>query len=320
LSDPEHADQVERRAVAAGNLRIDAATAEVLTEFEAAGVESRLLKGASISQWLFHGRRGYMDCDLWIRPGAEEQAEGALVRLGFEKHTDEGGLPDWWQEHGSDWVRSLDGVCVDLHRTLPGIGVDPESAWATLAPDAEIVEVGRRPAQALGKPGRALHIALHAAHHGAGWRTVLVDLERAVEQVDERVWADAAALADQLAATDAFGAGLRLIPAGEALADRLGLPENQSVEVAIHARTSTTIALGFDQLSRAHGPRAKAEVLARKVVPPPGFMRHWYPPAGRSRWQLAFAYLYRPVWLVINAPRGWRAWREARRSVQAGSD
>ena len=56
---------------------------------------------------------------------------------------------------------------------------------------------------------RALNIALHAAHHGEEWRKVLADLERALELVDDLV-ADAAGLAEELAAVDAFAAGLRL--------------------------------------------------------------------------------------------------------------
>jgi hypothetical protein len=306
--------------VAAANIRIDAATAEVLRGLEAVDVSALLLKGASISQWLFHGARGYTDCDLWIRPGEAQSAERVLRELGFEPHIDEAGLPDWWREHGSEWTRGVDGVCLDLHRTLPGVGVDAESAWRTLSRTTETVFVAHYPARALSVPARALHIALHAAQHGQAWGKVLADLERAVEVVEEPVWRRARELGAELAATDALAAGLRLLPAGAALAERLELPPNRSVEVALHASTPPPIALGFEQLAQAHGSRAKARIVARKVVPPPGFMRHWYPPAARSRRQLAVAYFYRPIWLIRNSPRGWRAWWDTRRRIRVGKD
>jgi hypothetical protein len=318
VTELERQERTERRAVAAANIRIDAATAEVLRGFDAVDVEALLLKGASIAQWLYAGNRGYTDCDVWVRPGQAEPAERVLRELGFEPYVDEGGLPDWWREHGTEWTRGVDAVCVDLHRTLPGVGVDAESAWLTLSRRTETVVVARYPARALAAPGRALHIALHAAQHGQASGKVRADLERAVEVVEEPVWMHARGLANELAATDAFAAGLRLLPAGAVLADRLELPPIRSVKVALHASTPPPIALGFDQLAQARGLQARARIVARKFVPPPGFMRHWYPPAARSRRQLAFAYVYRPIWLVRNAPRGWRTWRETRRRIRAG--
>lgn len=302
--------------VAASNLRIDAATAEVLGALEGADVEALLLKGATIARWLYDGARGYTDCDLWVRPGDVDCAERILRRLGFEEWVDRRGLPDWWQEHGSEWTRSLDGVCVDLHRTMPGLGVDPEVAWHTLSATSETVPVAGYPARALGRPGRALHLALHAAQHGEAWGRVLADLEQALEVADEPVWNDAAVLAAELGATDAFGAGLRLVPAGAALADRLHVPANRSVEVALHVSSPPPTALGFEQLARAGQTGARVRIVARKVIPPPGFMRHWYPPAARSRRRLVVAYLYRPIWLLRNASHGWRAWRDARRRLR----
>jgi hypothetical protein len=318
--DREGPDWRERRVVAASNLRIDAATAEVLGALAGAGVEALLLKGATISRWLYDGARGYTDCDLWVRPGDVDGAERTLRSLGFEERVDRRGLPDWWQEHGSEWTRSVDGVWVDLHRTLPGVGVDPELAWRTLSATSETVPVAGYPAHALGRSARALHLALHAAQHGEAWGRVLADLEHALAVADEPVWNEAAALASELEAIDAFAAGLRLVPTGASLAARLNLPSNRSVEVALQASTPPPIALGFEQLARAGSTGARVRIVARKVIPPPGFMRHWYPPAARSRRRLVAAYLYRPVWLLLNASHGWRAWRIARRRVRARVD
>jgi hypothetical protein len=91
------------------------------------------------------------------------------------------------------------------------------------------------------------------------------------------------------------------------------------VEVALRASTPPPIALGFEQLARAASPAERLEIIARKTVPPPGFIRHWWPAAGRSRRMLALGYLYRPLWLLRHAPRGLRAWLVARRKVRAGA-
>jgi hypothetical protein len=88
------------------------------------------------------------------------------------------------------------------------------------------------------------------------------------------------------------------------------------VAAALHARTPPPIALGFEQLAQAHGVRARVSIMWHKLFPPAGFMRHWDPQASDSRLGLLRAYLRRPVWLLRHAPEGFRAWREARRSVR----
>jgi hypothetical protein len=91
------------------------------------------------------------------------------------------------------------------------------------------------------------------------------------------------------------------------------------VKTALHATTPPPVALGFDQLATARGIR-RLEILLHKAFPPPGFIRHWWPPAARSRHMLLIGYLYRPVWLIQHAPAGYRAWRTARRQVDAERD
>jgi hypothetical protein len=75
------------------------------------------------------------------------------------------------------------------------------------------------------------------------------------------------------------------------------------------------VALGFEQLARAGGSVEGARLLARKIVPPPTFMRLWYPRAAQSRRALVVAYLWRPLWLLGHAPAGLRAWLRARRGT-----
>ncbi len=290
----------------------------MLRHFELAGVEAVLLKGPSIARWLYaEGEpRPYLDCDLLIARASGEAAARALQSLGYRRSFDDRGMPTWWREHAGVWVRDADGMTVDLHTALPGIGVDPEGAWRALsrAPYTAELTVAGYPARTLALPARALHVALHAAQHGVGWTRPIVDLERALARGDDQLWIAAAGLAEQLRATDAFATGLRLCPAGAALADRLALSSERSVDAELRAASAPPLALGFEQLARAGSNRARLSIMWRKLVPPAEFVRHWDPRAADGRLALLRAYLWRPLWLLCRAPRGLAAWRRARRS------
>lgn len=307
-----------RLEVAADNLRVDAATAEILRAFRTSQIEALLLKGPSIGQWLYSQAdpRPYNDCDLLVQPDQVDDAEAVLAALGFVRQFDEDGLPDWWREHGAVWQRVQDGVAVDLHHKLPELGVDSESAWKVLVAGAETIPVGGERVPVLGLPARALHVALHALHHGSEMPRPLIDLQRALAQVPESVWRRAGILAEQLRATDAFATGLRLTPTGHELAARLALPAPRSVEAALLASTPPPVALGIESLAAAGSVRERSAILRHKLVPPPGFMRRWHPLASRGRLGLVLAYLYRPLWILRRVPQGLRAWQRARRSAR----
>lgn len=299
----------------ARRLRLEAATAEAFTQFEPAGVRALLLKGPSISRWLYAGAdaRPYVDSDLLVAPVHLDAAEKVLHSLGYRRYFDDRRMPGWWREHAGEWLRDRDGVVLDLHRTLPGVKVDPEVAWEVLSREPEPVRVASGEVLALSLPARALHIALHAAQHGAGSPPPIEDLSRALAIADEGIWQAAASVAAELDAGDSFAAGLQLLPAGSELARRLGLPSSVSPEAALRASSPPPLALGFEQLARARGIR-RVEIVWRKLVPPAEFMRHWDPRAGESRGALLRAYLRRPLWLLYRAPRGLRAWYRARSS------
>jgi hypothetical protein len=303
--------------IVAANLRVDATTADVLRAFEAAGIESLLLKGPSVARWLYDNDdpRGYADCDLLVRPAQLGHAEDLLGDMGFAPIVDRRGMPDWWQEHAIEWVRKDDGAVVDLHRTLSGVGVDPEELWQALAQQREEIAVGGFPAQTLTVPGRAFMLALHAAHHGVGWGRFMADMERAVSTVDIATWEAAAKLAASLEATPAFATGLRLTEEGRELASQLELPSQASVRATLTATTPPPIALGFDQLERAGGLRQRLQILRHKFFPPATFMRRWSPRARKGRLGLFLSYFARWWWLLRNAPAGFRAWRSARRQA-----
>jgi hypothetical protein len=306
-----------RMLTAARSLHVDAATAAVSEAFAVAGIRSVLLRGPSIERHLYGPGevRSYVDADLLVEPGAFAHGEEVLAEHGFthygilgERSADR---PAW----SRTWSRS-DGGTVDLHRTIVGIGVEDEEAWKTLGEHLQPVDVARERLDGLDPAATALVVALHAAQHGRHIRKPLDDLARALERVPDDAWQGAAALAERLAATPAFAAGLRLLPAGTDLARRLDLQETATAEVILRASTAPLMALGFEWLARTPGLRRKLVLIAGKLVPHPEFMRAWSPLArGGSRLGLALAYAWRPFWLLWHTAPGLRAWLAARRSA-----
>jgi hypothetical protein len=301
----------------ARTLHVDAATAAVSEAFGAAGIQAIVLRGPSIERHLYDPGevRGYGDADLLVEPGAFAHGEHVLAEHGFV-HLVVARSADWppWAH---TWSRP-DGGTVDLHRTIVGVGAEDEELWNTLREHVEPVDVARKRLDGLDPAATALVVALHAAHHGRHFRKPMEDLARALERVPDAAWQDAAALAERLAATPAFAASLRLLPAGTDLARRLELPESTSAEVLLRASTAPPMALGFEWLARTPGLRPKLVVIAGKLVPTREFMRTWSPLArGGSRLGLALAYAWRPFWLLWHTAPGLRAWLVARR--RAGS-
>ena len=288
----------------------------MIRAFESAGLQSILLKGVSIARWLYQAGspRAFTDCDLLVRPPDWKTAEAMLSELGFEASVDQAAMPTWWVEHGMRWWRSGDGATVDLHRTLVGVGADANQVWATLSANVESIVVGGVPADALNIPGRAFHLAHHAAQHAGEWGIKLEELRRALSLTSEATWEAAAEIAAQLEATGMFALGLQTIPEGRSVAERLDLPTVAPVDVALLATGAPPEALGFEQLARAKTLRSRMSIVRHKLVPPATFMQYWSPFSQRGRWGLALAYLWRPLWLLGKAPAGFRAWWSARRS------
>jgi hypothetical protein len=147
-------------------------------------------------------------------------------------------------------------------------------------------------------------------------RQPLDDLTRAVERMPPATWEAAAALAERLDATPAFAAGLRLLPAGAELAERLQLSCDISAEVILRAGAAPPMALGFEWLTHVPGIRGKARLVLGKLVPDREFMIAWSSLASRGRAGLLTAYAWRLLWLACHAIPGFRAWRRAHRSVR----
>lgn len=287
-------------------LHMDGVTAEVVDAFRAVGIRSVLLKGPALAAWLYQDRapRPYVDADLLVAPDQVEHAGEVLRRLGFDEQPDDA-------PHSRAWVRRRDGGQVDLHAVIAGMIHMPADTWREVTATAEPLDVGGTTVEVPAIPVRAMIVALHAAHHRDAPRP-LEDLARAVEVASRETWREAVAIADRLGATGELSVGLRLIPAGNRLANELGLPSAELVAEAKAEGSRAQIAIGLDRLASSHGLRGKLQLLAAEALPTAEFMRLWSPLARRGRLGLTVAYPMRIGWLLWHAGPSLRAWRRSR--------
>jgi hypothetical protein len=239
-----------------------------------------------------------------------------LRTLGFAFWALDGVLPRGRSPHAYSWVRDRDRAVVDVHHTLLGIGLPRVRVWDVLAAGSESAVVGGERVQIPAVPTRTAILALHAAHHGAAAAKPLNDVALALRTLPQTVWRDAASVAARLEATPAFATGLRLLPQGREIADRLGLPHERSTELALLASTPPPVAVSLEWLAGEPGVRAKALFAARKLAPAPAFMRSSSALARRGSAGLLLSYGVRLLWLARNTWPGFRAWRRARRETR----
>jgi hypothetical protein len=241
-----------------------------------------------------------------------------LAEHGFEQVNDHG-IPGWPIDmHAEAWSRERDRVKVDLHVRIPGIGCDARTAWERLSSTTERVRVGYTEVPALGVTARTLHLALHAAQHGVESDHTRNDLTRGLRRLPEESWRAAAALADELDASEPMAVALRLVPEGRELADRLGLPSDVSTRWALWAETRRPWSKRLYMIATVPGARAKARWLAAGLVPPAPYMRLVFPWARAGRSALILAYVVRAIAGLRHLPHAvwalWRARAHARRS------
>jgi hypothetical protein len=296
--------------LAVRNLVIDRLTAEIVGAFVAEGIETLVLKGPVLAEWLYPGEvRPYDDSDLMVAPENWACAVGVLVRLGFVDYLGPMAHPRMESFAGTGFGRN--GESVDLHCALHGLDGDPSSIWASLLAGSERQVIGGAGLRVPGRPALLLHIGLHAAHHMEG--KPIEDLRRAIALAEGRLWWQALELARAYEGIPAFASGLRLLPEGRALARQLEIDHVRSLRHDLR-RAGIPMAEGVDAvLGSAIGIREKLAIVASEFFPRPEFMRWWSPLARRGRFGLAVAYLWRPVWLISHAPRGILTWRRARR-------
>ena len=306
--------RLERAHSEGGNLVNDALTARIVGVLGDAGIDSVLLKGAAVRQWLYPGDdRRSDDIDLLVSSRDRAAIEEALPAAGL-RYLGPSAL-GVGRPHRQLWEHPETSIVLELHESLTGIGVSNERAWDVLSQETDEVVVGGRRVPALDARARTLHLALHAAQHGLESQRPLDDLRRGLERLPEALWSEAATLAARLEALPAFVTGMALLPAGADMIRRLGLDTDKPLDVAIRAGTAPPVAQGLAWLLALPSPAAKARFLGRTLVPPRVFMRAWDPLARRGTAGLVLAYLRRPVWLLFHLPAAVRAVRRARASA-----
>jgi hypothetical protein len=300
-------------AHAVRSLALDVTGVSVIASLERRGVTPLLLKGPVLVKRLRALDRAYVDIDLLVAPDDVTAAEATLAGLGFE-HAALDAIPGDRPWHAHYWHRTADGAGIDLHRTLIGVRCSPERCWRVLSARTAPMQLAGREVTTLDDAGLALHAALHAAQDGVRLGRPLRDLEVAVERLSTETWRDAHRLALALDAEPALVAGLRLTPAGDALAEELGLGSVDDLETRLRAHGDAARALGLHWLLTRRGLGAKARLVAAKVAPSPAFMRAWSPALGRrGHAGLAVAYAWRPLWLLGQLVPAYRRRRDLRR-------
>lgn len=306
------------RKLAIRTLAVDLQTAQVMSALAARGVDALLLKGPTIARLLYGDgeQRDYVDTDVLVAPPMCGVAEDVLRELGYKRDVGERSMA-LVGNHGYAWRRPTSRIAVDLHHRLPGVAAPAPELWESLRPYTVSVQMLGATIAALSAPALAFHMALHAAQHGVRGEKSLRDLGRALDRVNHDEWVAAAALAEQVDATDAFGTGLRMLPAGAALANQLCLPTSKSRRVTMVAMGAPPVALMADRLRKTPGTGAKATLLWAKILPPADVVRLQWPLARKGRAGLMLIYPWRLVVLAAQVAPSVIAWRRAGRVIKA---
>jgi len=305
------------RAVAMRTLRVDAMTAEVVRALGSAGCRSILLKGPSFRRELYDAGspRPYVDSDLLVSPADLERAGAAVAALGFRMVMDHRDHASVSEPHAQEWER--DGrKNLDLHWRIAGVGVPAEDAWETLLAHAVPIAIGGATGETLDRPGLALLVGLHAANHGRARERSLDDLERALERFDAHEWSEAARLAAELGASEAFAAGLRLSEGGSRLAEVLALPAPGSARRRLLHASPPPGSFGLLRILESGTLRERARALRAELLPAPALMRTRDERAARGGAGLAFAYVERVASRAWHLPAAVRAVGRSRRAAR----
>jgi hypothetical protein len=301
--------------------RLDAAAADIFKAFSAAHIDALLLKGPALAALLYkRGEvRGYSDIDLLVAPHHLARARARLGALGYEKTGDELGIVDVaGVAHAESWVAAgpdATYLLIDLHLWLSGSRAPAAVAWDRLAARRTEIELCGRMVPVLNVEGQAMHLALHAAQHGSSYVRGQQELAVALERWPLPVWEEAAALAAEIDAVDAFAAGLRLLPRGVELGMALGLPATDQLDWEIrHAASRPRGTFHLQALANRRGLLGRAELLRHALLPSRDWIAREHPWVRRAGATVVLGYLVH----FVRAP-GWaiRAWWFRRRSRRA---
>lgn len=309
-----------RLAKAAPSRAVDRVTIEVVQALRRAGIRPVLLKGPVFDRWLYtrDEPRSYGDTDLLVAPSQRDPAVEVLATLGFRVlATHRHGPPI----HAECWARGgLAGSLVDLHTSVLGATVGRATVWSVLSAGTETFELAGSTVEGTGSEANALIVALHAAAHGSGeFERTGEDLTRALARCDLPTWHAAHRRALALGAEPSFAAGLRMVAAGEQVADALSLPRSSTASVILRVGNAPVGAIFLERL-RGFGWRTRARMVARAIVPEREYVREWSISTGRPGELLIVGYTRR--WLerlraLVPALRAVAAARRSERETRS---
>ncbi len=294
-------------------LEMDSLTAEVVCIFGAEGIETLVLKGPVLADWLYPGElRIYCDSDIMVAPKNRARAVSLLEEMGFRSWA----LTPLSVDPGGTDFR-LGDKSVDLHCTIPGLFERPEAIWADISARSERLHVGGIELSVPDRDTLLLHVVIHAGHHAnmSGCQA-FEDLRRAISCASEQQWQRALDLARTFDGVAAFAAGLRTVPDGHELAVGLGVDDVLTHRFCLRSENDV-IAEEITALFTSNmGIIQKLTTVAREVFPRPAYMLYWSPLARRGGIGLAAAYIWRPLWALGQIPHAlstlWRVHRTMR--------
>ena len=295
----------ERLALTARQLLLEDQACRAFELLAASGIACVVIKGPVTARLLYEDplQHPYGDIDLLVGPAEFERAKSLFLDIGFVDLAD--GVEQVYRADNE--AHLLRGeVCIDLHSRL--VGVPPtcaQHAWDVLTASLETLTIHGTELPVLPPPARALHLPLHVAQSPDSEKP-LRDLSRGLEAFDALVWESACDLAIQVDALPAFAFGLRRVPEGVALADRLALPRWASADTWLRLRGAPQEALALERLRSLAGVAARWRYVASllSVVDASA--------AGPGRWRrravvAARLLLAVPVWLRAVRQERYRA-------------
>ena len=288
---------------------LDAAAAAVFETFSRRDVGALLLKGAALARLLYDApeQRRYSDIDVLVAPDDRQAARAALEELGYRNASARVGVDDIGGViHAETWLATPAGarypVAVDLHLRLADANDPAERVWEAIRARSTRIELHGRQVPTLDRPALAMHLAMHAAHHGHAYLKGRRELLRALDRWPLEVWREAARLAAEIEATEAFAAGLRMVEPGVELAKTLELPPTSRLDWEVRQSARPRGRFHLQAFLQAPNLRTRAHVLRRALFPHPRWMVRQYPWAQDRRARMFAAYLLHlarsPAWAL----------------------
>jgi Uncharacterised nucleotidyltransferase len=246
-------------------VRINRATAELVSALSDQGIRSMLLKGPTTARVLYVGEeRSYTDIDLLVEPSSMNRAEATAVRLGFQPRPTPNRFAARWvwrklETEERTFDRSVDGVALDLHRSFHQFPVNFKllpTLWSTRS---EMVFAGVSiPTPSV--PCVGLLTILHAAesrHPRARRERLVGDVERAIDRLGPDVWLEIGEFSKRLGVANDVVAVLREIGGepGRQLADTVLPGVKPDRWISAHLRTGSIVALQVKRIGTYSWPQ-----------------------------------------------------------------